>query len=77
MAYKGIPHKFHPTIRYIPGDLFPFESEITIYGTRRVSIADLTKVHPIGVIIDDETIFQTMRMVFELVWKVAKPLRAV
>lgn len=75
MAYRGVPAKFRPDIRYIPGDLFPFESEITIYGVRRISIADLSKVHPIGVIIDDETIYQTMRMVFELIWKVARPER--
>lgn len=73
MVYRGLPRKFHPEIRYIPGDLFPFESEITVYGTRRISIADLSKIHPIGVIIDDEIIYQTMRMVFELVWRVARP----
>jgi predicted DNA-binding transcriptional regulator len=74
-AYRGVPRAFRPEVRYVPDDVFPAEAEITVYGARRVSIVDLTKIHPMGVIIDDETIYQTMRMVFDIVWRVARPDR--
>jgi hypothetical protein len=64
--------KYFPVIRRIPAKLFPFDGEITMYGTNRVSIFKLNKdsidKQVIGVVIEDEMIHGMMKMIFELSW---------
>lgn len=47
-----------------------FATEIAIYGKKAAFVAYKTK--PIGIIIEDETISDTMKIIFELIWRLLK-----
>lgn len=66
--YRGASKKTLVEARLIPADQFPHEVEITIYGKDKVSIINFQKNTLIGVIIEDQTVSQMMRMIFELAW---------
>ncbi|MES2225456.1 MAG: helix-turn-helix domain-containing protein [Patescibacteria group bacterium] len=66
--YAHLPKKFWPNMRHIPAKQFPYKSEITVYGTNKVSIVNIENNTPSGVIIEDPTIHNMMRMMFELSW---------
>lgn len=70
-VFKGINKLVWPDIRFITEDLFPFEAELTIYGTNKVSITKLGGENIIGVIIEDDIIHGMMKMIFNLAWKSA------
>lgn len=67
-VYKGIKKNIWPDIRYIEGSIFPYKAEITVYDQNKVSIITLVKDRLIGVVIEDETIYGLMKMIFELSW---------
>ncbi|PIR03494.1 MAG: hypothetical protein COV60_00015 [Candidatus Magasanikbacteria bacterium CG11_big_fil_rev_8_21_14_0_20_43_7] len=67
-VYKGIDKKFQPNMKFIPKEKFPYNCEITIYGQDKVSIINFQKDVLIGVIIEEKTIADMMRMMFELAW---------
>jgi hypothetical protein len=71
-VYKGIKKNIWLKLRYIPKDQFPFNGEITIYGTDRVSIFNFDEKHLVGIIIEDKAIHDMMVRIFELAWKGAK-----
>jgi len=73
-VYPNVKKEIVPQLRYIPSEIFPFESEITLYGGNKVSIQNFSKEDSVGVIIEDSTIFNMMRMVFELSWAGAQAL---
>lgn len=73
-AYKDFKEDLMPSVRFIEAEKFPYKSEITIYGTKNVSIINLGKEKLTGVIIEDETIHGLMKMIFELSWKGAERL---
>jgi len=58
-------------MRFLPKG-FEFPTATNIYGNK-VAILSLEK-EPIGVIIEDEAIAKTQKMIFELMWKQAKTL---
>lgn len=70
-TYKEIKitEKYWPIMKYIPHSEFSFEGEITIYSEDKVSIVNLNKNHFTGTIIQDKTIHNMMKMIFELSWK--------
>lgn len=70
-TYKeiGIKQKYLPVMKYIPYTQFSFKGEITIYGEDKVSIVNLNKNHFTGTVIQDKTIHNMMKMIFELSWK--------
>jgi len=70
-TYKniGIAEKYWPFMKYIPHQDFSFQGEITVYGEDKVSIVNLNKNHFTGTIIQDKTIHNMMKMIFELSWK--------
>lgn len=70
--YSALDKKIRPEVRHIPAAQFPFKSEITVYGTNKVSILNLENDRQSGVIIEDPTIHNMMRMMFELSWVGAK-----
>ncbi len=72
-THYGLNKKIVGTDRYVPKELFPFPGEILIYGKNKVFFAKFDERHPIAVIIEDETIHNMMKMVFELSWMQAKP----
>jgi HTH-type transcriptional regulator, sugar sensing transcriptional regulator len=67
-VYTGIQKKFLPSIKTIPAHQFPYHCEFTIYGVDKVSIVNFQKNVLIGVIIEEQTIADMMRMIFELAW---------
>ncbi len=66
--YREINKKFWPKIRIIAPEKFPFNGEITMYGKNKISFINFHEQILIGVIIEDKTIADMMRMVFELSW---------
>lgn len=58
--------------RYVPHAVFPFPGEIIVYGKNKVFFVKFDKLAPIAVIIEDQTIHDMMRMIFELSWNQAK-----
>jgi predicted DNA-binding transcriptional regulator len=68
-VFEGIQKKYWPQLRYIPAELFPFETEITLYSEGKVAIAKFGNNHPIAVIIEDKVIYGTLKLMFELAWK--------
>lgn len=60
-----------PIMRFVPADVFFFDAELTLYGKNKISITKLSKDNPIGVIIEDDVIYQMMKMIFELAWRSA------
>lgn len=66
--YKGVEKKLLPKMKYIPSEKFPYNCEITVYGKDKVSIVNFQKNVLIGVIIEEKTIADMMRMIFELAW---------
>lgn len=71
-AYNDFREDILPNVRFIDEKLFPYKSEITIYGEKNVSIINLGKEKLTGVIIEDPTIHGLMKMIFELSWVGAK-----
>lgn len=67
--YDGVGKKYLVQSRLIPADDFPYQAEVTIYGTNKVSVINFQQQALIGVIIEDETIAGMMQMIFELAWK--------
>jgi len=72
VQYSRIGKKFRPQVRHIPAAQFSYKSEITVYGDRKVSIINMENKEPTGVIIEDPTIHNMMRMMFELSWNGVK-----
>ena len=72
--FTGIKKSIWPQLRTVPKSLFTFPAEITLYDSNKVSIVKFDKEHPVAVIIVDQTIYDMMGMLFELVWKSATPL---
>ena len=66
--FAGYKKEVVPQIRYVPAEKFPFKGEITIYGTNKVAIINLNKEYLTGIIVEDETIHNMMRLIFELSW---------
>ena len=56
----------------MPHAVFPFPGEIIVYGKNKVFFVKFDKLAPIAVIIEDQTIHDMMRMIFELSWNQAK-----
>lgn len=70
--YVGVKKRFWLNLRHIPSNDFPFNGEITIYGTHKVSIINFDETHLVGIIIEDKAIHDMMVRIFELAWKGAK-----
>jgi sugar-specific transcriptional regulator TrmB len=66
--FDGIRKEIWPKVRFLPKEKFPFEAEIEVYGTNKVSITKLGNQNMIGVIIEDKIIHDMMKMIFELSW---------
>ena len=67
--YEGYKKEVIPKIKIIPASQFPFKGEVTIYGESKVAIVNLNKEFLTGIIIEDKTIHNIMKMTFELSWK--------
>jgi sugar-specific transcriptional regulator TrmB len=67
--YEGFKKEVIPQTKYVPASQFSFKGEIVIYADKKVSIVNLNKERLTGLIIEDETIHNMMRMIFELSWE--------
>lgn len=72
IVYKGISKKFWPQLYYLGQNFFFYKVELTIYSDNKVSLLKLEENRPIGIIIEDKSFHDTMRMIFELSWEGAK-----
>ncbi len=71
--YSGVKKNIIPAFKHVPLDEFPFNGEIVVYGTNKVSFFNFEhKDKPIGIVIEDVWIHKMMRMIFEQAWKSAK-----
>lgn len=68
-VYKKVHKKYWPELRFIPSELFPFKSEIVMYGKNKISMINFHENHPVGIIIEDDVSFQAMKLMFELAWR--------
>ena len=71
-VYGRVHKKIHPELRFIPASQYPYKSEITIYGKNKISIINFHEHFLVAVIIEDQIIYNMMRMIFELAWKGAE-----
>ena len=69
VIFKNIYKEFWPKIKFVAKDKFPSSSEITIYGTNKISIINFAKNKLAGIIIEDISIHEMLKTVFELAWK--------
>lgn len=70
IALKKKDKKEFREMRFLPEGI-EFPTAINIYGSK-VAILSLEK-EPIGIILENEDFAKTQRIVFELLWKLAKP----
>ncbi len=66
--FSGYKKEVVPEIKYVKKEKFPFKGEITIYGENKIAIINLNKEFLTGTIIEDETIHNMMKMIFDLSW---------
>lgn len=66
--FKGYKPEVVPRFKYVPPEMLSVKAEITIYGENKVSIVNLNKEHLTGIVIEDQTIHEMMKMSFELSW---------
>ncbi|MFO0702531.1 MAG: helix-turn-helix domain-containing protein [Candidatus Andersenbacteria bacterium] len=66
--YAGYSKKIWPKVRHVPQKLFPYKSDITVYGINKVSIINFSGPQFAATIIEDKTIHDMMVMIFELAW---------
>lgn len=75
--YKNFSEKVWIKFKNIPREMFPYKSDMTLYGEDKVSIINFGEPHLAATIIEDKTIHGMMKMIFELAWvgveKIEKP----
>ena len=72
--FSGYKKGAVPHLRYVTAEQFPFKGEITVYSSNKTAIVNLNKEYLTGLIIEDETIHEMMRMIFELSWRGVNPV---
>ncbi len=68
----GVSKKTWPKLRFVSSEVFNMGSDITVYGEDKISIINFTNDKLIGIIIEDKTIHDMFKMVFNLAWKGAE-----
>lgn len=71
VVFKNIDKKYWPQTKYISKEKFPNSSEITIYGTNKVSIINFAKNKLSGIVIEDISVYNMLKTIFELSWNSA------
>jgi sugar-specific transcriptional regulator TrmB len=70
--YAKFPKTIWPNLKHIPRKMFPYKSDLTIYGKNKVSIINFNEPQFAGTIIEDQTVHDMMAMIFELSWNGVK-----
>lgn len=68
-VYGNMDKKIWPVLRHVKTEVFSYKIELTIYSDNKVSLLKLEKGQPVGIIIEDKTFHDAMKMIFELAWK--------
>jgi hypothetical protein len=66
--FENVGNKYKPQIKFVSKGNFSSSSEITVYGTNKVSIINFAKNKLSGIIIEDTSIHDMLKTVFELSW---------
>jgi CRISPR/Cas system-associated protein endoribonuclease Cas2 len=66
--FKNVPERFQIKCKYIDEDKFALSGEIIIYGDSKISIINLNKNQLMAVIIEDKSLHNMLRTIFELSW---------
>jgi len=66
--YRNVKKTIWPQFRHIKKDIFPYDVELTIYGDKYISMIKLESERPVGIIIEDKVLHDTMKVFFELAW---------
>lgn len=66
--YVNFPKTIWPKLKHVPRKMYPFKSDLTIYGKNKVSIINFNAPQFAGTIIEDQVIHDLMVMIFELSW---------
>lgn len=66
--YRSAPRKIIPKIKQLPADVFAFNADLTLYGENKVSIVNFNEPHFVGTIIEDATIYNMIKLFFDLTW---------
>lgn len=74
-GYLPVSEKYKPTVqdhlrevKFIDGKKFPFKIHVDIFPINKVAIYSYNKDEMMGVIIEHESFYTTMRAVFKLAW---------
>lgn len=65
--YKGLDEKSLRKTKLVSASLFPIEVEINLYGKNKIAIMSFSE--KIGLIIESQKIFTTLKSIFEMNWK--------
>ena len=64
--YKGLDQKSLRQTRLVPASQFPFAVEINLYGKNKIAVMSFSE--KIGLIIESQKIYTTLKSIFELNW---------
>ncbi|MCR4285651.1 MAG: helix-turn-helix domain-containing protein [Candidatus Kaiserbacteria bacterium] len=67
--YSAFEKRLHLEMKHLAEGEFPFKADLTLYAKNKVSIINFNEPHFVGIIIEDETIYNMIKLFFELVWK--------
>jgi hypothetical protein len=67
--YAGYKKEIVPKVKFVAAAEFPFKGEIVIYENNKVGIVNLNKEYLTGLIIEDKTIHNMTKMIFEIAWR--------
>lgn len=70
--YANFPKNIWPKLRHVPRKMFPFKSDLTIYGQNKISIINFNVPQFSATIIEDQVVHDLLAMIFELSWKGAE-----
>lgn len=66
--YQTAPKNLIPIIKQLPLEVFTFSADMTLYGENKVSIINFNEPNFVGTIIEDTTIYNMMKLFFDLTW---------
>lgn len=67
--YAKFPKKIWPNLKHVSRKVFPYKSDLTIYGKNKVSIINFNEPQFAATIIEDQVVHDMMTMIFELSWQ--------
>lgn len=68
LTYRSIQKKYRPEIKFLSAQVFPYEGDISVYGKNKLSAINLRSNNPIGVIVEDQTLHDMFKAMFNIIW---------